>query len=231
MLHRQTTSNVESHHQVTYYLKQNAFQVKFQGLKDSITFITSTKCSIQVSIYFKAQTTCQVGVGSAGQFWQRLGWLGSSKEQRSANLPPTSKLYLFMGMGPKNIPMGQTFILATCTTPPQNQGWWSSACKKLLVKMFMVSQYISNQLSQRSKRSGWCRQVGSDKERSKGCVGSGSGNARGRPGPNILSLALYFFPYSTHKLPSFKTKLHCMQHKAELCLTKHITVFYVPINI
>ena len=25
---------------------------------------------------------------------------------------------LFMGMGPKNIPMGQTFILATCTTPP-----------------------------------------------------------------------------------------------------------------
>ncbi len=212
MLHRQTTSNVESHHQVTYYLKQNAFQVKFQGLKDSITFITSTKCSIQVSIYFKAQTTCWVCVGSA-------------------NLPPTSKLYLFMGMGPKNIPMGQTFILATCITPPQNQGWWSSACKKLLVKMFMVSQYISNQLSQRSKRSGWCRQVGSDKERSKGCVGSGSGNARGRPGPNILSLALYFFPYSTHKLPSFKTKLHCMQHKAELCLTKHITVFYVPINI
>ena len=231
MLHRQTTSNVESHQQVSYYLKQNAFQVKFQGLKDSITFITSTKCSIQVSIYFKARTTCRVSVGSAGRFWQRLGWLGSSKEQRSANLPPTSKLYLFMGMGPKNIPMGQTFILATCTTPPQNQGWWSSACKKLLVKMFMVSQYISNQLSQRSKRSGWCRQVGSDKERSKGCVGSGSGNARGHPGPNILSLALYFFPYSTHKLPSFKTKLHCMQHKAKLCLTKHITVFYVPINI
>ena len=231
MLHRQTTSNVESHHQVTYYLKQNAFQVKFQGLKDSITFITSTKCSIQVSIYFKARTTCRVGVGSAGRFWQRLGWVGSSKEQRSANLPPTSKLYLFMGMGPKNIPMGQTFILATCTTPPQNQGWWSSACKKLLVKMFMVSQYISNQLSQRSKRSGRCRQVGSDKERSKGCVGSGSGNARGCLGPNILSLALYFFPYLTHKLPSFKTKLHCMQHKAKLCLTKHITVFYVPINI
>ena len=45
----------------------------------------------------------------------------------------------------------------------------------------MVSQYISNQLSQRSKRSGRCRQVGSDKERSKGWVGSG--NARGRPGP------------------------------------------------
>ena len=163
MLHRQTTSNVESHHQVTYYLKQNAFQVKFQGLKDSITFITSTKCSIQVSIYFKARTTCRVGVGSAGRFWQRLGWLGSSKEQRSANLPPTSKLYLFMGMGPKNIPMGQTFILATCTTPPQNQGWWSSACKKLLVKMSMVLQCISNQL--------W--------ERPKGRVGSGSDNARG----------------------------------------------------
>ena len=225
MLHRQTTSNVESHHQVTFYLKQNAFQVKFQGLKDSITFITSTKCSIQ------ARTTCRVGVGSAGRFWQRLGWLGSSKEQRSASLPPTSKLYLFMGMGPKNIPMGQTFILATCTTPPQNQGWWSSACKKLLVKMFMVSQYISNQLSQRSKRSGWYRQVGSDEERSKGCVGSGSGNARGCLGPNILSLALYFFPFSTQKLPSSKTKLHCMQHKAEICLTKHITVFYVPINI
>ena len=67
MLHRQTTSNVESHQQVTYYLKQNAFQVKFQGLKDSITFITSTKCSIQVSIYFKARTTSQVGVGSAGR--------------------------------------------------------------------------------------------------------------------------------------------------------------------
>ena len=155
----------------------------------------------------------------------------TDRTNRGITVPPTSKLYLFMGMGPKNIPMGQTFILATCTTPPQNQGWWSSACKKLLVKMFMVSQYISNQLSQRSKRSGWCRQVGSDKERSKGCVGSGSGNARGRPGPNILSLALYFFPFSTQKLPSSKTKLHCMQHKAEICLTKHITVFYVPINI
>ena len=134
MLHRQTTSNVESHHQVTYYLKQNAFQVKFQGLKDSITFITSTKCSIQVSIYFKARTTCRVGVGSAGRFWQRLGWLGSSKEQRSANLPPTSKLYLFMGiflhltgMGPKNIPLSQT-----CTTPPYDQEWWSSACQSHL---------------------------------------------------------------------------------------------------
>ena len=100
--------------------------------------------------------------------------------------------------------------------------------------MSMVSYYISNQHSERqkrSKRSGRCRQVGSDKERSKGRVGSGSGNARGCLGPNILSLALYFFPYSTHKLPSFKTKLHCMQHKAKLCLTKHITVFYVPINI
>ena len=37
---------------------------------------------------------------------------------RGITVPPTSKLYLFMGMGPKNIPMGQTFILATCTTPP-----------------------------------------------------------------------------------------------------------------
>ena len=34
-----------------------------------------------------------------------------------------------MGMGPKNIPMGQTFILATCTAPPYDQEWWRSTCK------------------------------------------------------------------------------------------------------
>ena len=27
------------------------------------------------------------------------------------------------------LPLGQTFILATCTDPPYDQGWWRSACK------------------------------------------------------------------------------------------------------
>ena len=59
----------------------------------------------------------------------------------------------------------------------------------------MVSQYISNQLLESPKTSGQCRQVGSDKERSKGWVGSGSGNARGRPGPNWDSKTVRaFFP-------------------------------------
>ena len=82
------------------------------------------------------------------------------------------------GMGPKNIPLSQT-----CTTPPYDQEWWSSACQSF-VKMSQVSQYISTQLAfgkaKKVKKVGLV-QVGSDKERSKGWVGSG--NARGRPGP------------------------------------------------
>ena len=46
-----------------------------------------------VSMPNKARTNCRVVVGSAGRFWQRLG---SGKEQRSAYLPPISKLYLFI---------------------------------------------------------------------------------------------------------------------------------------
>ena len=55
---------------------------------------------------------------------------------------------------------------------------------KSFVKMSQVSQYISTQLAfGKAKKVEKVRlvQVGSDKERSKGWVGSG--NARGRPGP------------------------------------------------
>ena len=106
----------------------------------------------------KARTTCRVGVGSAGRFWQRVGWVGSGKEQRSAYLPPTSNLYLFMGiflyligMGPKNM---------HCSTI--SSGMVEQCMQKSLVKMSMVSQYISNQLLKSLKRSGRCRQVGSE---------------------------------------------------------------------
>ena len=40
-------------------------------------------------------------------------------------------------------------------------------------------------------RSGQCRQVGSDKGRSKGRVGSGSGNVRGRLWPIVITVFVH----------------------------------------
>ena len=61
---------------------------------------------------------------------------------------------------------------------------------------FNVCTYLKIAIK-RPKRSGWCRQVGSDKERSKVWVGSGSGNARGRLGPRHFRIfhILIFVPY------------------------------------
>ena len=117
---------------------------------------------------FRTRTTCRESKG--------LVRLVLAKKQRSAYLHPTYKLYQALFMG-KTMGIFKKYMMCA-----------SNFFLKFIY--FAIQQYLSNffiflqcmskyWLSERLKRLGQCRQVGSDKERSKGWVGSG--NAKGHP--------------------------------------------------
>ena len=55
-------------------LTKNVYGENHRSLKFSVEPFSS------IMEVIKARTTCQVGVGLAGWFWQRLVWVGSGKE-------------------------------------------------------------------------------------------------------------------------------------------------------